>query len=1292
MLGRSPPIMRGIQLICTSEMPDKIRTVFPYEVLNAVQSKCYPTAFQSDTNLVVSAPTGSGKTAVMELAICRVVMNCQNTDFKIVYQAPTKALCNERYHDWERKFKMLGLECAELTGDTEWDHLRKVQQARIIITTPEKWDSITRKWKDNMKLVHMIKLFLVDEVHMLKDQRGATLEAVISRMKSIGTSVRFVAISATIPNSEDIATWLGRDAATPDMPAAREVFDESFRPVQLEKHVYGYHSSGNDFAFESVLRKHVPNAILTHGKRKPTMVFCMTRKSSAATAKSLATFWETTASRQPPWPAPAKPIIVSNAELRTLVHTGVAFHHGGLSSDDRTSVEQGFLHGNISVICSTSTLAVGVNLPCYLVVLQGTVAWGAGGVQPYSDLEVMQMLGRAGRPQYETSASAVILTRDYQVARYQDLVSGNDVLESTLHRNLIEHLNAEIALGTINDKESAKRWLAGTFLKVRVARNPKHYPLDNTTKAVNADILLEKLCEKDIELLLQADMIENDARLKCTPLGDAMARSLVCFDTMKTFTAMPPRARTANVLASLVQAAEFSDIRIRSGEKSFYKELNRRSEITFPVKVDIALPAHKVSIIIQAELGGASLPDGENYGRHYQPHGTDRSIIFQHAKRLVRCIVDCQLYLKDAISVRSALELGRSLAARAWDNTPRQLKQLPDVGDVSCRKLAKHGINSIDRLLNSEPYRIEMALGRLQPFGNKLLNKLATYPQLRVSIKEMGRGMKPGEGVNLNLKCQVGFLNEKVPVTFNKVPVFVCFLVEDSNGRVIDFRRFSAAKLGNSEDAFLTVHLEAPAEHIRCSIMCDEIVGTSRYAELAVKDVPVNAFPITTSLGPNKEKRDSSGGFRHVNSKDCFADEGLCDQDLLAIPNPDGIEIVEDIDDLLLAAERDSVQASAAKTARKSSVKIDNGEQSQWKERTQLPNGRWTCQHLCKEKGIECKHRCCHEGVSHPRKKPTKVSKADDSDTKQPKITSMAGGVNKTSKGSTYRRRLDDTGEPKRVVEDYGEDDGTAIDLRGYKTKPLVKKSSDKKPSPESDFGREAREDQVDIDRSPYLADEQRQRLLSQDDIIDIEDAAPDAEDCDWNPDFRSIPDDDLNEENDEAETIDIILKVPPRPNSHVKPPNSHVSMREVQKKPDQHFVLGADNSSPVKVSSPTPGCELPLITMDDLEALFADETSVEMDEGPSPVSPQPPTPESNTAGFLPASATERRVEAPDGPVKSASHPAIIDTKEQETKRSWHEDQMRRWNALPPWMFEQFGQFVDLVDRVDCDERAENVA
>lgn len=253
VLPHAPRLVQDIELLSTHELPDRFRSIFGFPNFNAVQSKCFDTIYRTNDNFVLSSPTGSGKTVAFELAICRLVNGFSGGDFKIVYQAPTKSLCSERQRDWSKKFRPFGLECAELTGDTDLSQMKNVQNASIIVTTPEKWDSMTRKWKDHIKLMKMIKLFLIDEVHMLKEERGAVLEVVVSRMKSIGSDVRFVALSASIPNSGDIASWLGKNPMAPQTPAVREVFGESFRPVKLQKFVVGYNTNGNDFAFEKAL-------------------------------------------------------------------------------------------------------------------------------------------------------------------------------------------------------------------------------------------------------------------------------------------------------------------------------------------------------------------------------------------------------------------------------------------------------------------------------------------------------------------------------------------------------------------------------------------------------------------------------------------------------------------------------------------------------------------------------------------------------------------------------------------------------------------------------------------------------------------------------------------------------------------------------------------------------------------------------------------------------------------------------------------------------------------------------
>ncbi|KAL8939030.1 MAG: hypothetical protein Q9216_003579 [Gyalolechia sp. 2 TL-2023] len=942
-ISQEPPIVQGIRLISPHELPDRFRSVFPFPLFNAVQSKCYETAYKTSDNLVLSAPTGSGKTVILELSICHLISGFRTDQFKIVYMAPTKSLCTERQKDWQTKFLAFDLQCAELTGDTNQGQLRNVQNASIIITTPEKWDSITRKWKDHAKLMQLVKLFLIDEVHILKETRGACLEAVVSRMKSVGSDVRFLALSATVPNSEDIATWLGRNSTTQHLPAHRERFGEEFRPVKLQKYVYGIQFNGNDWGFERFCDPKLPEIISKHSHKKPIMVFCVTRKSTVSTAKLLANWWLTKGARDRQWAGPTFRLILQDSDLKETLIAGVAFHHAGLDASDRQAIEKGFLEGQVNVICCTSTLAVGVNLPCHMVIIKNTMGFQDEGLKEYSDLEIMQMLGRAGRPQFEDSAVAVIITKQEKLQKYERMVSGQELLESSLHLNLIEHLekNAEIGLGTIYNLHTAKRWLSGTFLYVRLGHNPLHYKLDGDAASLNLDDRIERICQRDIDLLRDAQLVGNVGdKIKCSEFGDAMARYYVKFDTMKCLLSLEPRSKMSDIvsryvgrfgvpanvqkLSVLVGAEEFHDIRYRVMEKKLLKDMNGASGIKYPIKVDIALSQHKRSLIIQAELGGVDFPADEQYTKFSRQFHQDKSTIFSHIHRLVRCVIDCQVYLQDAVTVRHALELARSFAARVWDNSPYQMKQVPNIGPAAVRRLANGGINSIESLEAAEPHKIEMLMSKHPPFGTRILASLKDYPKLRVSLKMMGKDVKPGQAVKINVKAELGFMNEKLPAYFNRKAVYVCFLAERSDGRLIDFRRISAGKLENNHYILLSVELLQHGQHVICYVMCDEIDFSN-----------IDTFETDTESKENQ---------KYARSK----------------PRT-GLNIANDQD---------------------------------WVP-TQLANGKWACNHKCKDK-TACKHLCCHEGVDKPPKAPRKAATAVNSlNSAYPKPDSKSDSVQK---------------------------------------------------------------------------------------------------------------------------------------------------------------------------------------------------------------------------------------------------------------------------------------------------------
>lgn len=207
--NRPPQMRRKIPIADLFSLPVKLLWN-KYDTFNCVQSEMANLLCHSDDNIVVSAPTGAGKTAVFEMALARfLVTDLQlhnpgqsmgpqrvSMDRKIVYIAPSKALCEERYGDWKERLSRLhlGIEVAMVTGDCEpGESYYDVTSAHLILSTPEKWDIITRKWTDNFFLLASVKLLLIDEVHLLGDSsRGCCLEATVARMKSVQRAARSV--------------------------------------------------------------------------------------------------------------------------------------------------------------------------------------------------------------------------------------------------------------------------------------------------------------------------------------------------------------------------------------------------------------------------------------------------------------------------------------------------------------------------------------------------------------------------------------------------------------------------------------------------------------------------------------------------------------------------------------------------------------------------------------------------------------------------------------------------------------------------------------------------------------------------------------------------------------------------------------------------------------------------------------------------------------------------------------------------------------------------------------------
>ncbi|XP_049323067.1 probable ATP-dependent DNA helicase HFM1 isoform X2 [Astyanax mexicanus] len=918
-----------------AEISAKFRGVFKeFPYFNYVQSKALDDILYTSKNFVACAPTGSGKTVLFELAIIRLLMETTEPwhNVKAVYMAPIKALCSQQYENWKLKFGPLGLNCKELTGDTEIEDVFEIQDAHLIMTTPEKWDSMTRKWKNNC-LLQSVQLFLIDEVHVVKDStRGPTLEVVVSRMKTIhsytvaespdaSTRMRFVAVSATIPNICDIADWLSNDQG----PATCLEMDESHRPVKLRKVVLGFPfgNSQNEFKFDLSLNYKMASVIQTYSDQKPTLVFCSTRKGVQQSATVLAKdarFIMSIDHRQRLMKYASS---ILDAKLRDLIMCGVGYHHAGVSLSDRKVVEDAFTAGDLPVLFTTSTLAMGVNLPAHLVVIKSTMHYAGGSCEEYSEADMLQMIGRAGRPQFDTSATAVIMTRIQNREKYLQFISGSETIESSLHTNLVEHLNAEIVLHTISDVNMALDWIRSTFLYIRALKNPTHYGFSSELDKCGIETKLQELCLKNLNSLASYQLItmDEDINIKPTESGKLMARYCVAFDTMKQFSKLTGTENLAELIEMMSKGKEFSDVQLRVNEKRTLNTLNidkNRVTIRYPMEGKIKSKDMKVNCLIQAQLGNLPI---QEFGLTQ-----DTGKIFRSGVRISKCLAEfLSHHSKQNFSAQlNSLILAKCFRAKLWEDSPYVSKQLDKIGLSLATAMVNAGLTSFSKIEATNPRELELIVNRHPPFGNQIKEAVSKLPKYEIRLEQLPKySVSTAEIlVTVNLKNFEELLTKRTAPDHH----YVTLIIGDCDNNVVFQQKIQDTVLLKSGSWSRKIEVTRTSQEDKISIN----LISSEYVGLDIQQT-FTAF----YYGAKTFRAESYGKETPVYK-------------LQKIPE---------------------TSQRATSSALKSNMAPPRAQSTVQRAPTKTEPGKRECNHFCKNKDL-CGHDCCKVGIQLVMKRP----------------------------------------------------------------------------------------------------------------------------------------------------------------------------------------------------------------------------------------------------------------------------------------------------------------------------------
>lgn len=658
-----------------------------YSELYPPQQESIDAGLLDGENIIVSAPTASGKTLIAVIAMINYLSKNRG---KIVYLSPLRALAAEKFSEF-KKFETIDfgrkIKVQISTGDYESVD-KGLEKSDVLILTNEKMDSIIRhgpEWIEEVGLV------IADEIHLIGDQdRGQTLEVVLTKLKLLENKPQILALSATITNVDDLAEWLNC-----------KIVDNEWRPVPLYEGVYDGGSvimnDGREFEVQASIRgKPVDLGVESVLDGGQSLLFAETRNrsSSLATKAADAILHSLKKKEIEELENISKKILQSNEHtelvktLATLVKKGVAFHHAGLNPNCRQTIETEFRSGKIKLLAATPTLAAGVNLPARRVVISSISRYNSrvGANRPISVLEYKQLCGRAGRPQYDDYGEAIIVGNSNSSELIDYYVNGEpEPIESKItdDKSLRIHVLSLIVTSPGIKKDEILDFFLQTLGGLQSTKSTIKFGIDIAIKF----LLTEDFIINKGQRFVATDFGKKVSKLYIDPITATIFRDSLTLVT-------PGRKHTFGFLHLISNCEEFFpkfSLRIKDYEPLGVMLENCSSELIEPISeydCSRSLMALQSWISESSEIALADSLKIESGDIHR---------LIQTSDWLLYCLRELAKQ-GDNLDLLDELDILRKRVIYGIREELNDLVKIKGIGRIRARKLFNHGIKTLEDL------------------------------------------------------------------------------------------------------------------------------------------------------------------------------------------------------------------------------------------------------------------------------------------------------------------------------------------------------------------------------------------------------------------------------------------------------------------------------------------------------------------------------------------------------------------------------------------------------------------
>lgn len=469
----------------TGLVPAPWLSYLPFPALNPAQAQTAPHITDSDRSVVVTAPTGAGKTVIGMMAVLKAILDKGKKAAWLVPQRSLTAELDQELEAWRGQ----GLKIVALSGETATD-TEKTKDADLWVATTEKFEALCRS-SSMRETIAEIDTIVVDEIHLLGDpSRGAVLETLLARVGAEKLPVRVVGLSATAANAAAVADWLNADLVPISWRPTRQTQQMLMVPSDT--------ANGDARNRNTVCANIVADVSRNNGS---TIIFCGTKAKVRSAALAIAR---------------SRGVDVNNADPSDNAAVHAAAHEAGVGlhySDwpHKKQAEKEFRDHTSDVLVATSTLAAGVNLPARAVIVRDTTIG-----QNWMEVSmVQQMFGRAGRAGKEAEGWSFLIADPYEIGHWRKKLADGYAIRSGLTSNLADHLLGEIVQGNVTSLKEGERWWEHTFAH--------HEGESGSAELTKARDTLDKF--GFIKLDTEQDPV--DPKVSATRLGQITSRMMV---------------------------------------------------------------------------------------------------------------------------------------------------------------------------------------------------------------------------------------------------------------------------------------------------------------------------------------------------------------------------------------------------------------------------------------------------------------------------------------------------------------------------------------------------------------------------------------------------------------------------------------------------------------------------------------------------------------------------------------------------------------------------------------------